>query len=209
MYDPTIGRFTSLDPTGFAAGDDNLYRVEGDNPTNETDPSGLQPGYPSTPGNPVPLPHLPYPIKPDNGIGGFGNAGNPPVREAPSKWDRFRNLGVKNKIKYKVIEAIIEASECSDPFPLGTDRCLAWVENFRAKISKELKTPDFWELHGTGLIGEVRTWKIDANFWLTNSHAAYRITFPDGSEFYFDNKSLCGQRITLPNEIPAKFKDEK
>jgi hypothetical protein len=41
MYDPSIGRFTSVDPTGFAAGDANLYRLEGNNPTNEVDPTGL------------------------------------------------------------------------------------------------------------------------------------------------------------------------
>jgi hypothetical protein len=48
MYDPSIGRFTSVDPTGFAAGDANLYRAEGDNPTNRVDPSGLA-AYPEEP----------------------------------------------------------------------------------------------------------------------------------------------------------------
>ncbi len=42
-YDPAIGRFTSQDPTGFAAGDTNLYRYVGNTPTNVTDPSGLGP----------------------------------------------------------------------------------------------------------------------------------------------------------------------
>src|SRR5437016_3358727 len=41
MYDPTTGRWTSEDPTGFAGGDANLYRYVGNNPTNATDPSGL------------------------------------------------------------------------------------------------------------------------------------------------------------------------
>jgi pimeloyl-ACP methyl ester carboxylesterase len=40
MYDPTIGRWTSEDPVGFSAGDADLYRYVGNNPTNETDPSG-------------------------------------------------------------------------------------------------------------------------------------------------------------------------
>lgn len=42
MYDPSIGRFTSVDPSGFAAGDADLYRFVGNNPVNETDPSGLK-----------------------------------------------------------------------------------------------------------------------------------------------------------------------
>ena len=39
-YDPTTGRWTTEDPLGFAAGDTNLYRYVGDNPTNRVDPSG-------------------------------------------------------------------------------------------------------------------------------------------------------------------------
>ncbi len=40
-YDPATGRWLSNDPTGFAAGDANLYRYVGNGPTNATDPSGL------------------------------------------------------------------------------------------------------------------------------------------------------------------------
>jgi hypothetical protein len=42
MYSPTLGRFITKDPSGFQAGDVNLYRFVGNNPTNATDPSGLQ-----------------------------------------------------------------------------------------------------------------------------------------------------------------------
>jgi RHS repeat-associated protein len=40
-YDPSSGRWASLDPLGFDAGDANLYRYVGNSPTNATDPSGL------------------------------------------------------------------------------------------------------------------------------------------------------------------------
>jgi RHS repeat-associated protein len=40
-YSPTLGRWVQLDPIRFAAGDPNLYRDEGNNPANATDPSGL------------------------------------------------------------------------------------------------------------------------------------------------------------------------
>jgi RHS repeat-associated protein len=46
-YDPATGRWTTDDPSGFAAGDPNLYRYVQNGPTNSTDPSGLsQDGMP-------------------------------------------------------------------------------------------------------------------------------------------------------------------
>ncbi len=39
-YGAGLGRFSSLDPTGFSAGDANLYRYVGDGPTEGTDPTG-------------------------------------------------------------------------------------------------------------------------------------------------------------------------
>jgi RHS repeat-associated protein len=40
-YDPAQGRFLSVDPMGFAAGDTNLYRYVGNDAIGKTDPSGL------------------------------------------------------------------------------------------------------------------------------------------------------------------------
>lgn len=42
MYDPILGRWLEQDPIGLDAGDMDLYRMEGNNPTNELDPSGLK-----------------------------------------------------------------------------------------------------------------------------------------------------------------------
>ena len=39
-YDSNVGRFISVDPMGFGAGDTNLYRYVSNNATNYTDPSG-------------------------------------------------------------------------------------------------------------------------------------------------------------------------
>jgi RHS repeat-associated protein len=41
LYSPSLGRFVSTDWIGFASGDPNLYRFEGNSPANRTDPSGL------------------------------------------------------------------------------------------------------------------------------------------------------------------------
>jgi RHS repeat-associated protein len=40
-YSPTLGRWGSLDPTGYGAGDNNLYGFVGENPVNRLDPTGL------------------------------------------------------------------------------------------------------------------------------------------------------------------------
>jgi RHS repeat-associated protein len=47
VYDPHVGQFLSEDPIGFTAGDPNLRRYVGNEPTRYTDPTGLvqsQPG---------------------------------------------------------------------------------------------------------------------------------------------------------------------
>jgi RHS repeat-associated protein len=49
-YSPTLMRWTSVDPKGFGAGDSNLYRDVGNDPTNATDPSGLDEGTKALPG---------------------------------------------------------------------------------------------------------------------------------------------------------------
>ena len=41
MYDPGLGRFLQTDPTGFDAGDMNLFRYCGDDPVDRSDPTGL------------------------------------------------------------------------------------------------------------------------------------------------------------------------
>ena len=40
-YDPAVGRWLSQDPIGFDAGDGNLYRYVGNEPTIMVDPSGM------------------------------------------------------------------------------------------------------------------------------------------------------------------------
>src|SRR5207245_1641438 len=49
-YDPNLGKWISMDPMGFAAGDANLYRFVGNAGMNSVDPSGLAP--PNVPGFP-------------------------------------------------------------------------------------------------------------------------------------------------------------
>lgn len=82
MYDPTVGRFLSRDPIGYAAGDANLYAYVGHGPTSYVDPSGLQVEVLDAPPVVEPLPFdvpLPQPGRPPvgqpTGGGWIGRAG--------------------------------------------------------------------------------------------------------------------------------------
>lgn len=57
FYDPGTGSWMSEDPKGFDAGDSNLHRYVGNDPTNATDPSGLEP--PPFPNPPPSIPSFP------------------------------------------------------------------------------------------------------------------------------------------------------
>jgi RHS repeat-associated protein len=45
MYNPDLGRFLQTDPTGFDAGDMNLFRYCDDDPVDRSDPTGLDWNY--------------------------------------------------------------------------------------------------------------------------------------------------------------------
>ena len=66
VYSPTLGRWLTNDPLGFAAGDVNFYRYVGNGPIDENDPIGLFPG--GGPGNVVltPRPSPGSGVKPSN-----------------------------------------------------------------------------------------------------------------------------------------------
>jgi RHS repeat-associated protein len=54
-YDPKTGRWLEQDPLGFDAGDVNLYRYVGNNPTNVTDPIGSAGRKPTLFRNTIPI----------------------------------------------------------------------------------------------------------------------------------------------------------
>jgi RHS repeat-associated protein len=75
-YVPSIGRWASEDPIGFAAGDPNLARYVGNEPTNAIDPSGLlDPTVPLT---------IPYPATPSVGTTAGGVRVGPRIGGGPT-----------------------------------------------------------------------------------------------------------------------------
>jgi RHS repeat-associated protein len=63
-YDPSVGRFISEDPIGFAGGDVNLYAYVQNDPVNFVDPNGLQSISINPLGPPMVLPSEPVTLSP-------------------------------------------------------------------------------------------------------------------------------------------------
>src|SRR5262249_43023612 len=61
-YDPATGRWTSQDPIGFGAEDNNLYRYVKNGQLNGVDPNGLEEKLP----HPVKAPFLPLVLRDEN-----------------------------------------------------------------------------------------------------------------------------------------------
>ncbi len=76
-YDPTTGRYLSRDPSGFAGGDPNLYRCDGNNHLANSDPTGLDFGDPGLGDPGLGDPGLGDPGLGDPGLGdpGLGDPG--------------------------------------------------------------------------------------------------------------------------------------
>jgi RHS repeat-associated protein len=197
VYSPTLRRPEQADPLGLVPGN-NYYEWEGDRPVNAADPLGTDP-FLTIPTN-APWSPSYNPMAPSQ----------PPV-PTPSHVLLLLAAGKKNHIKPEVIEAIIRVSKKTWVWPRPSGLCEAYAEQVQINLSKELNSLDFWPLKDTGLTGNVVSWD-DASFWpWWDSHAAYKITFPDGSSFSLDNGAINGlwQKITPGADIPGWLTHEK
>jgi hypothetical protein len=90
MFDPSIGTWVSRDPLGFEAGDADLYRFCGNDPTNHDDPSGMDPENETSRG----APKLKQVIEAGQKIEGSATEPEGPV---PPDWNRpvLKPLGPK------------------------------------------------------------------------------------------------------------------
>jgi RHS repeat-associated protein len=125
----------------------------------------------------------------------------------------FRYAGSVNGIADRVIETIINVAQTTS-VQESDNHCLRWVNAFTENLARALRTPNWNPLQGTRLTGRIVSWQV--GIWIqlgtlgrVDSHAAYRITFPDGTIFYIDNGSIDRSHIAIQNHIPGWLQDER
>ena len=178
-YLPSLGRWTSLDPLSYAAGDANLYRYLGNGPVNAVDPNGLQ-----EPGERA--------FRAGLTLAGLLHR-HDDIEKAYYHYlenmiKAFRTAAAKNNVDPKVTQQILDAA-LSTPRPYGRDPCKRWVRNAMGKMPPRTQ---FDEVRGAPklFVREV-AWMYEPcweNLWClgVDGHFAIQVRFPDGQVFYFD-----------------------
>jgi RHS repeat-associated protein len=127
VYDAVHGRWLSQDPLGFSAGDTNLYRYVGNQPTGATDPSGLariaDPTGSVQPGTDPSLPPTSMPSF---------DAPNPGV------------IGSVQQLPSQIAGGLGQALGGLTPAPSPTDTLLPWVYDPNAPPPVYQLLPDSW-----------------------------------------------------------------
>jgi RHS repeat-associated protein len=137
FYYPALGRFLQSDPTGFDAGDMNLFRYCGHDPVNWNDPSGL--------GEQI-VDYDPYDGKPI-----YGDPVNEP-RQPPEPWsvfgplnDYFNNLFADDKSRMDNSPGAAQVSNTSignivDSLSAGAGAIVSWLPQ---------RIPDYIQVSGS------------------------------------------------------------
>ena len=191
-YSPTLGRWTSLDPLRYDAGDVNLYRTVGNNPLNSLDPNGLQD-----------LGERAY-------HAGKAFAGiTDKEKKIPGKDTVIRDFkaaAARNKIDPKIVQQILDATT-STPKPRWYNPCKIWAETAFAKMPPMKPTGEV--IGAEKVYVSIVAWTFvpcSENLWclLADGHFAIQVKFPDGSVFYFDDGDWGG--VFTKRDIPKYAK---
>jgi len=207
-YSPTLGRWTSLDPLRYAAGDVNLYRVVFNAPTVYTDPSGLQ--FHGTAGTMSPESHRQLAEMFER----LGKAARQERARIQSNIAAFREACKANNIDPKIGESILDACLTTSK-PRSINPCKKWTEKVNAKLPARdgrdiVKGTERPGPGGKGTIGlQVSTWAwtftpCPDNLWciFVDGHFGIRVKFPDGQVFYFDDGDWGTIFTPADNKIP-------
>lgn len=200
-YSPNLGRWLQEDPIEFAAGDNNFYRVEGNNPTNYTDPTGLE--------------------------SAAYVASYTTVRDNSADQDRRRQEAVKkrnkcvadivdNSIRYtweekeqvkRALQPLLDAADFPWSHPCGPfGKCEEWVREYNNRTPDIRNTmPDHFRV--TDEVFENKTAPLF-------KHNVIRITLRGGTEIFLDDGNWGGPGHVVmpwdvgPNQRPIGWPDD-
>ena len=199
-YDLSSGRWMSVDPIGFEAGDVNLYRYVGNAVANATDSTGLSdwgialPGGSYAPPQYYP-PSLPEPIPPVNGVNFEKIAQD---MENSSSCNDKGCTCPRECLKDLLHQAYHHKETCL----IGN--CQEWADHFKYddKFGSGNKCFQFRQVEFIYLFYDL----IPGDWDL--SHTAIQVTTCDGSEFYLDDGWWgggmygTGPHVFGPDDIP-------
>jgi RHS repeat-associated protein len=214
----SLARWMSRDPLEFAAGDSNLYRFEGNGPTNGRDPSGLR--------EPPDFTQVQRAL---NRAQAERDAAIRAKYERVARMiDDMKNLSaeekalVKQAIQQLLTAALFKWSGRVGPF----GQCTEWADEYD-KRTRELQTRLEKQMKKYFKITRM-FWNTEMPFWLflmsaaagghpaeawaeiDPGHAAIKITFRDGSEIYIDDGWIGGDaHVFFKEDIPSRFKPTK
>ncbi len=185
--------FRSTRPMGFAGGDTNLTRYVGNSPTNYTDPTGNQAVVPPNAGPPF------YPPT--------GTAEWTPRRPGwlPDPGDPRAQRDLEELVE------LVYRDRREVPW---IDPCFTWASGFNlpSRYDPKYGGPDKSKITVVPVY-----WFIDRWGPQNGDHAAFKVTYPDGTVLYFDDGrpysefagALGGRdRWFCPADIPSNYLDE-
>ena len=192
MYDPSIGRWLSEDPSGFDGGDPNLYRYVGNSPTNFTDATGLSLTKPY-----ANLPKLTPTGPAVNLAGGLGSYSTP---KAADRY--FFDQGLNNLLNPSTLttrggnfttptqEQIFDAqlNPHGKPVKIETIESTVWGDKLRIP-AQELSTYSRPEIATRSILAGL----IDTVF--PPSAPSRFVTYADGSHTLYDNEGPSSQSL--------------
>jgi RHS repeat-associated protein len=187
---PTQMRWEEGDPLGFKAGDPNLYRMEGNNPSNHTDQSGEV--VPLVAGGIV-LAYLLWPSQANPIISTTtpitGNSSQQDVLDYVATHPGNANIITQTHEELQVLFDMANNTVIATQI----DNCWNWTARVGSPVTQAITTNEMFYEYPIGVPG--------TNWWL--GHAVIQVTLPDGAIFYVDNGWWGNNNhIFGPNEIP-------
>jgi hypothetical protein len=148
----------------------------------------------------------------DWGVIGLDSTGE---REPLTREDLFRITAARNGVAEQMIDFMMKSTDFEKhwvPFKEGLthNACERWAyESYKRLHTTEEDEPTEFAEYYPGKLKVNYVWFDKIDLWgrlRGTDHVVVRITFPDGSVFYFDSRWFTKSHIALPADVPASYR---